>query len=589
MSQRRRPDNQVNEAVLRDGAGRPAHPFVPRFVPHTEPRQAAVAAHRSGDAAIIEHMFVPTTTPELVAFALALGAGGVGSLSPAERRLADGSVEAVPSKVEVDWVADLISAGQDPLGDAYCAIRSPEQRRPLGQTYTPRAIVEAMVAWSGDRGTPVRVVDPGAGSGRYLLAAARRFQEATLVGADLDPLATLMLRANLAVRGLADRALVYVGDYRALTLPEVDGPTLFLGNPPYVRHHLISPQWKAWFTSTARRRGLDASALAGLHVHFFLATAELGRAGDYGAFITSAEWLDVNYGKLVRQLLLDGLGGESLHVLSPDAAPFADATTTGAITCFSVGTRPESIAVRQVTSVADLGRLDTGRPVSRQQLAQSNRWSVLTRAIPKLPEGYVELGELCRVHRGAVTGANDVWVQRGVTTDLPDRVLFPSVTKARELFGAGARLGSASELRSVVDLPVDLDVFDGDERRQVDRFLRAAQAKKAHEGYVASNRKAWWSVGLRAAAPILATYMARRPPAFVRNDAQARHINIAHGLYPRDQVAATLLDRLAEHLRTAVSLSQGRTYAGGLVKFEPKEMERIPVPTWAMLTAGVAS
>jgi len=69
----------------------------------------------------------------------------------------------------------------------------------------------------------------------------------------------------------------------------------------------------------------------------------------------------------------------------------------------------------------------------------------------------------------------------------------------------------------------------------------------------------------------------------------ARHINIAHGLYPRDQVAATLLDRLAEHLRTAVSLSQGRTYAGGLVKFEPKEMERIPVPTWAMLTAGVAS
>jgi hypothetical protein len=141
----------------------------------------------------------------------------------------------------------------------------------------------------------------------------------------------------------------------------------------------------------------------------------------------------------------------------------------------------------------------------------------------------------------------------------------------------------------VIDLPVDLDVFDTSERRQVERFLRRAKEKKAHEGYVATNRKAWWSVGLRAAAPILATYMARRPPAFVRNDAAARHINIAHGLYPREQVNGTLLDRLAEYLRGAVTLSQGRTYAGGLVKFEPREMERVPVPTWEMLGVGAIS
>jgi hypothetical protein len=245
--------------------------------------------------------------------------------------------------------------------------------------------------------------------------------------------------------------------------------------------------------------------------------------------------------------------------------------------------------VRQVASVDELGNLDAGRVVSRQRLAESNRWSVLTRVTPKLPEGFVELGELCRVHRGTVTGANDVWVQRGPTWDLPDRVLFPAVTKARELFGAGARLGSTDSLRRVIDLPVDLDVFDTDDRKRIERFLRAAKAKKVHEGYVAANRKAWWSVGLRSAAPILATYMARRPPAFVRNDAEARHINIAHGLYPRQQVEGGLLDLLADHLRCAVTTSQGRTYAGGLVKFEPKEMERIPVPTWEMLEAGVMS
>ena len=526
------------------------------------------------------------TVPSLVSLALALGAEDAGDLSAAEKWLVDEAHGARTTAALVRGVRGMIGRGEDPLGDAYCTIRSPEERRPLGQTYTPRPIIEAMLRWASDHGDPVRVVDPGAGSGRYLVAAGERFPGAALHGADIDPLAALMLRANLAAAGLADRARVHVGDYRALSLPPVDGPTLFVGNPPYVRHHRIAPEWKTWLLETARRRGLDASALAGLHVHFFLATAEYGRNGDYGAFITSSEWLDVNYGALVRQLLLDGLGGQSLHVLAPEAPLFSDATTTSAITCFRIGETPSTMRIRRVESLSDLGRLAGGRSVSRQRLAGTSRWSVLTRETPRLREGYVELGELCRVHRGTVTGANAVWVRRDASPDLPERVLFPSITKARELFGAGARLGSLEALRRVVDLPVDLDVLDDDEREQVDRFLREARARGVHEGYIASNRRAWWSVGLRAAAPILATYMARRPPAFVRNDAGARHINIAHGLYPRERMSDVLLDRLADRLRAEVTLAQGRTYAGGLVKFEPREMERIPVPGPDMLAEG---
>ena len=527
------------------------------------------------------------TIPSLVALAAALGAEETGDLSAAERRLLDEQdQDAAPAAELVLRASSLIRRGEDPLGDAYCAIRSPGERRPLGQTYTPHPIIEAMLRWASDHGTPTRVVDPGAGSGRYLLAAGRRFPEAELHGSDVDPLATLMLRANLAAAGLAGRARIHLGDYRALALPEAEGPTLFIGNPPYVRHHQIAPEWKAWLLQTARRHGLHASALAGLHVHFFLATAEYGRRGDFGAFITSSEWLDVNYGALVRRLLLDELGGQSLHVLAPEAQPFSDATTTGAITCFRIGDTVPAMKVRRIESVSDLGRLAKGRSVSRQRLTETNRWSVLTRVTPALPEGHVELGELCRVHRGTVTGANAVWVRRDAHPDLPERVLFPSITRARELFGAGARLGSLDALRRVVDLPVDLDVFDAAERRQIDRFLREARARGVPEGYIASNRRAWWSVGLRAAAPILATYMARRPPAFVRNDAGARHINIAHGLYPREEMTDAVLDRLADHLRAAVTLAQGRTYAGGLVKFEPREMERIPVPGPDMLTEG---
>ena len=252
----------------------------------------------------IRDVEAPTTLQSLASLALALGADGVGPLSSAEKRLAAQAQGRVGSAL-VRSLRERIHGGEDPLGDFYCALRTPEERRPLGQTYTPRPIIDAMLRWADEHGSPARVVDPGAGSGRYLLGAGRRFPGARLHGSDIDPVATLMLRANLAASGLAGRSQVHLGDYRRLRLPAIAGTTLFIGNPPYVRHHGISPEWKAWLRRTSRRRGLDASALAGLHVHFFLATAEHGRPGDYGAFITSSEWLDVNYGKLVRQLLLD--------------------------------------------------------------------------------------------------------------------------------------------------------------------------------------------------------------------------------------------------------------------------------------------
>jgi len=165
--------------------------------------------------------------------------------------------------------------------------------------------------------------------------------------------------------------------------------------------------------------------------------------------------------------------------------------------------------------------------------------------------------------------------------------LFPTVTRARELFQAGNAIENASILRKVIDLPVELDVLDAADRKKIDRFLVTARSLGANTGYVATNRKAWWSVRLRAPAPILTTYMARRPPAFVHNWALARHLNIAHGIYPREAFAKPILDNLVIYLRKTVQVTQGRTYAGGLTKFEPREVERILVPGPELLARGV--
>jgi len=302
--------------------------------------------------------------------------------------------------------------------------------------------------------------------------------------------------------------------------------------------------------------------------------------------VTAAEWLDVNYGALVRELFLGDLGGLAIHVIDPKAMPFPDAATTAAVTCFEIGAKPSSIYVRRVGSLEVLGDLSDGQAIRRERVEASPRWTPLTSGARDIPKGFVELGELCRVRRGQVTGANAIWIHGEHARGLPEQVLYPTVTRARELFAAGAALRDLTTLRRVIDVPEDLDCFDSTERKAVLAFLRNAREAGVHEGYIAKHRRKWWHVGLYAPAPILATYMARRPPGFVRNVGGARHINIAHGLYPRENLPSRVLDRLVDFLSSSVSLCDGRTYAGGLVKFEPREMERLLVPSPDTLAAA---
>ncbi len=478
----------------------------------------------------------------------------------------------------MEALRDQIRAGGDPLGEAFCSIRSPLERRDQGATYTPPEIVENMLAWAAKHKSPARVVDPGAGSGRFILAAGRRFPEAALVAVETDPLAILILRANAGVLGLSDRLTVQATDYRDLALPPAEGPTLFVGNPPYVRHHRIDAERKDWFVNTAARHGLRASKLAGLHIHFFLKSLELARPGDYGAFITAAEWLDVNYGSVLRHALANGLGGLALHLLSPMAEPFPDALTSAAITCWEAGHHGPSVAVRVIEASDQLDGLRSRRSVPWATLRKAHRWSTIIRPCDRKQSGAIELGEICRVHRGQVTGANGVWIAGKYEGDLPPEVLLPAITRAKELFSAGPVLAHADDLRRIVDLPHDLESLNSSDRDLIDEFLRWAEEQGAHQSYIARHRRPWWRVGLRAPAPILCTYMARRPPAFVRNVCGARHINVAHGLYPRQELSDTQLGALAQWLNRHVGTDQGRTYAEGLTKFEPREVERLLIP-----------
>ena len=489
----------------------------------------------------------------------------------------------------VELVRQAIVDGTDPLGTAYCTILSPEQRREGGQTFTPEEAVRGMFAWAERQGDIVRIVDPGAGTGRYVLYGLRHLQHAVGVAAELDPLVALLLRANACALGVADRLTIHIGDFRALQLDAIEGRTLFIGNPPYVRHHKISAEWKEWYSDILKDLGHSSSKLAGLHLHFFVKTLRLARPGDLGCFITAAEWLDVNYGQALRDLLTNGLGGRGVFVVAPEVQVFGDAMVSACITCFEPGSIHDDIEFKKLTRVEDLLDLSDGHVAPKEVAKEAKSWSVLVRNnAVAVDDRFVDLGDLFKVSRGQVTGKNSVWVAKDNRFGLPDEFLVPTITDAADIINANGRINNIDALRRVIQLPADLAGLEGDEHYSVKEFLKWAKSNNAHKGWIAEHRKPWWRVDMKKVAPqIVVTYMGRRPPVFAINDAEARIINVAHGLYSKVQLPRATLEALVAWLNQNVSTDSGRVYAGGLTKFEPSEISRLRVPNVDLLTEGL--
>ncbi|HYH39434.1 MAG TPA: methyltransferase domain-containing protein [Azospirillum sp.] len=498
-----------------------------------------------------------------------------------------GAPDADADPAQVAHVRAAILRGDDPLGDALMTLRSAEQRRPDGATYTPWEIVHAMTAWGAEHGAPERVVDVGAGSGRYLLAAADAFPDAHLIGIERDPLAARLLRANLAVRGLAERATVIVGDYRSAALPPIAGRTLFIGNPPYVRHHDLEKAWKDWYRGVLDRFGATAAAgravaLAGLHLHFYARTAELAKPGDGGVFVTAGEWLNNTYGGALRTLLLGSLGVRRICLIDPRAPAFGETMSTAVIVGFEIGATEPLIDCRFAESLDDLRAPAAQRTVERAALAASDRWGDLVcghAAAPDDPD-LVPLRTVFRVSRGTSTGANQVWIAGDHARDLPDSVMLPTVTDAHDIIRAGGRLDDPHVLRKVIYLPPSLHRFKPAERKAIERFIAWAKRAGAAESTTARSRAHWYAIKPKEPAPILCTYMARRAPAVARNVAGVPMLNIAHGLYVRPGVSlsAEQLDAYAVWLQRNLTEHAGVSYAGAMSKFEPRDLERLAIP-----------
>jgi len=279
-----------------------------------------------------------------------------------------------------EWVFDEINAfiedmehhrledlGSDIVGFIYEELIPPEERHALGQFYTPPAIAELITKWAV-RTPHDKVLDPGCGSGTFLVKAYSRllelkgYKEPTekvhkeilqqLYAFDINPFPLHLTALNLASRYikapstevntiLSDFFRVlpvqkFVTPYtvktpagefkREILIPEFDA---VIANPPYTRWTEIPERTReaisesigellTKYNLTAQvQRGIEP----GIYIHFIMHSLAFLKEGGRLGMIISDSWLQTDYGIDFGRFLLDHFKVKALIDISARVFP----------------------------------------------------------------------------------------------------------------------------------------------------------------------------------------------------------------------------------------------------------------------------
>jgi len=234
----------------------------------------------------------------------------------------------------------------DVIGKIYEEIIPAEERHELGQYYTPDEIV-ALVTELTVTDPNDTVIDPGAGTGGFLVGAYNRLEELKdggdvheeildqVFGVDINRFPAHLCAINLAIRDMSHETHnvnVLVEDFFRVhadqgTVMDPERATVgtnggtsgheggvpqnidaVVANPPYIRHENIAEDVHA--RAHLDELGIDLDDRSDIYCYFFThgyqflsdgADSDPGRLG----YLTSNRWLTVGYGEDLQDFMLE--------------------------------------------------------------------------------------------------------------------------------------------------------------------------------------------------------------------------------------------------------------------------------------------
>jgi tRNA1(Val) A37 N6-methylase TrmN6 len=452
------------------------------------------------------------------------------------------------------------------------------------------------------RGVDDRVLEPSCGEASFLLAAAERLR-ALGVGLDLSSPPQLngveVHAASAAAAESVVRDSGFLPRIQTADFFDVEPTELYdcvLGNPPFIRYQNFAGDARIKALAAALTQGVRLTGLASAWAPFVVHAARFVKPTGRLALVLPAELLSVNYASEIRRFLLRRFASVRLVMFEELVFP---GVLEEVVLLLAEGTGPApKFEVYQATDLSDLDSVE-GLPWTWFTPDSGGKW------IPALlpAAAFATYGEITRgehfqtlldwgdTYLGAVTGNNRFFaLTRRRARELKLRsaeLLHISPPGSRHLRGMSF---TERAWESLAEEDAACYLFAPNPKRPseaAERYIELGERTKVHLGYKCKNREPWWRVPLVARPDLLLTYMDHDRPRLTTNSAKTHILNSLYGVKLHDSRRAIGMDLLPLASLNSLSLlggeMVGRAYGGGLLKLEPKEADKLPLPALSLV------
>jgi predicted RNA methylase len=479
--------------------------------------------------------------------------------------------------------------------------KTQEERNKFGQFATPSKLASDILNYSKkliSNKSSIKFFDPAVGTGSFYSALISTFKENQIkkaLGFEFDP-----HYAQPSKEIWKDYSLeIQMADFTVVpTPPKVERYNLVICNPPYVRHHHLSNGDKNRLKVLAKKRtGIDTNGLTGLYCYFMLLSHSWMEKNAIAGWLIPSEFMDVNYGKALKEYLINKVKLLRIHRFDPDNVQFEDALVSSTVVWFKNIPPPKSYSV-EFSFGGTLNDPLIVRDYQTDELRKEPKWTRFPLLdIRKIKQG-LKLSDLFTIKRGLATGNNNFFILNSDQINkykLPYDFFKPILPSPRYL--KVDEIEPDEKGCPVLDNPLYLlDChLNEDEIKQsypeLWKYLKSGIDNEVPQKYLCSHREPWYSQEKREPAPILCTYMGRgklknggKPFRFILNSSKAVATNVYLLLYPRPFIARIFnnnpkFKKIAWNALNKISmedlLAEGRVYGGGLHKLEPKELSNV--------------
>ena len=482
------------------------------------------------------------------------------------------------------------------------AVDTAVAQKARGAFFTPEPLARFVTDWAVRSPGDV-VMEPSCGEAAFLTHAVRRLAELNpdssapeVFGVEIFEESAATANELVAANGGIPH--IEVADFFQVTAePRFDA---VIGNPPYIRYQDFSGEARTRSREVALRAGVALTGLASSWAAFTVHAAQFLKPGGRMGLVVPAELLSVNYAAPVREYLMQAFEQVDMVMFTERVFPAVQEEVV-LLMASGFGGKPAGHAnVFQTLNAETL--FDVLTPTTWVPGTPDGKWTTslleadVLRAYGEIvsSDAFCPLEEWGDTTLGMVTGNNKFFAMspaRASELGIPQNELLrlspPGSAHLRglKLTQKGWKALGQDGKATLLWRPDQDEISDASLA-----YIATGERANVQAAYKCRVRKPWWRVPLVRPADLFLTYMNADTPRITTNEARAHHLNSVHGIYLRREhqsLGKESLPLAALNSLTFVGAEMvGRAYGGGMLKIEPREADRLPVPSPAVVEAA---